>query len=53
ADLLAWVDSYDKEGVSKSLKFDENGDVDESRVVTWAYEIKDGELTAQQEIKLS
>ncbi len=52
-DLLAWVDSYDKEGVSKSLRFDENGDVDESRVVTWAYEIKDGEITAQQEIKLS
>ncbi|MCN0179331.1 branched-chain amino acid ABC transporter substrate-binding protein [Salinispora arenicola] len=52
-DLLAWVDSYDKEGVSKSLKFDENGDVDKSRVVTWAYEIKGGEITAQQEIKLS
>ncbi|ABP55584.1 branched-chain amino acid ABC transporter substrate-binding protein [Salinispora tropica] len=52
-DLLAWVDSYDKEGVSKSLKFADSGDVDESRVVIWAYEIKGGEITAQQEIKLS
>ncbi|MEG3637130.1 branched-chain amino acid ABC transporter substrate-binding protein [Micromonospora palythoicola] len=52
-DLLEWVDAYDKEGVSKYLKFDPTGDVDKSRVVIWAYEIKDGAITAQQEIKLS
>jgi len=51
--LLEWVDSYDKQGVSKYIKFDETGDVDKSKVVIWAYEVKGGQITAQQEIKLS
>jgi branched-chain amino acid transport system substrate-binding protein len=53
ADLLAWVDAYDKQGVSKYLKFDETGDVDKSKVVVWSYEIKGTEFAPQQEIKLS
>ncbi|WBB80088.1 branched-chain amino acid ABC transporter substrate-binding protein [Micromonospora sp. WMMD882] len=53
AELLEWVDSYDKQGVSKYIKFDETGDVDKSKVVIWAYEIKGGQITPQQEIKLS
>jgi branched-chain amino acid transport system substrate-binding protein len=53
ADLLAWVDAYDKQGVSKYLKFDETGDVDKSRVVVWSYEIKGTTFEPQQEIKLS
>ena len=53
ADLLAWVDAYDKQGVSKYLKFDPTGDVDKSKVVIWAYEIKGGQITPQQEIALS
>lgn len=52
-ELMDWVKAYDKEGVSKYLKFDANGDVDRSKVVIWAYEIKGGEIVAQQEIKLS
>lgn len=53
-ELLDWVKSYDKEGVSKYIKFDASGDVDRSRVVIWAYEIQaDGQIVAQQEIKLS
>lgn len=52
-ELLDWVKSYDKEGVSKYIKFDSAGDVDRSKVVIWAYEIKGGEIVAQQEIKLS
>ncbi|WDZ84263.1 branched-chain amino acid ABC transporter substrate-binding protein [Micromonospora cathayae] len=52
-ELLEWVDAYDKQGVSKYIKFDETGDVDKSKVVIWAYEIKGGQITAQQEIKLS
>jgi len=53
ADLLAWVDAYDKQGVSKYLKFDETGDVDKTKVVIWSYEIKGTAFEPQQEIKLS
>lgn len=52
-ELLEWVDSYDKQGVSKYIKFAENGDVDPTKVVIWAYEIKGGKITPQTEIKLS
>jgi branched-chain amino acid transport system substrate-binding protein len=53
ADLLAWVDAYDKQGVSKYLKFDESGDVDKSRVVIWSYVINGTTFEPQQEIKLT
>ncbi|MEU7902465.1 branched-chain amino acid ABC transporter substrate-binding protein [Actinoplanes sp. NPDC049118] len=53
ADILAFVKSYDKQGVSKYLKFDENGDVDKSKVVVWSYDIVGGAFKPQQEIKLS
>ena len=53
ADLLAWVDSYDKQGVSKYIKFDQTGDVDKSKVVVWSYEINGTEFKPQSEIKLS
>ncbi|GGN04483.1 branched-chain amino acid transport system substrate-binding protein [Actinoplanes campanulatus] len=54
ADLLAWVDAYDKQGVSKYLKFDETGDVDKSKVVIWSYEVKaGGAIEPLSEIKLS
>jgi branched-chain amino acid transport system substrate-binding protein len=52
-ELLDWVNAYDKEGVSKYIKFAENGDVDPTKVVIWAYEIKGGQITPQSEIKLS
>ncbi|HYN92277.1 MAG TPA: branched-chain amino acid ABC transporter substrate-binding protein [Pilimelia sp.] len=51
--LLEWVDAYDKQGVSKYIKFADNGDVDKSKVVIWAYEIKGGAITPQQEVSLS
>ncbi|MEQ4304297.1 branched-chain amino acid ABC transporter substrate-binding protein [Plantactinospora sp. B6F1] len=53
AEMIEWVRGYDKQGVSKYLKFDASGDVDRSRVVIWAYEVKGGQIVAQQEIKLS
>jgi branched-chain amino acid transport system substrate-binding protein len=53
ADLLAWVDAYDKQGVSKYLKFDEAGDVDKSRVVIWSYLVNGTAFDPQQEIKLT
>ena len=52
ADFLAWVDAYDKPGVSKPIKFDPTGDVDKTKVAIWAYEIKGGQIVASTEIKL-
>jgi len=48
-----FVDEYDKDGISKRLKFDENGDVARDAVVIWAYRIENGELVPDQEIKLA
>ncbi|GAA2467306.1 branched-chain amino acid ABC transporter substrate-binding protein [Winogradskya humida] len=53
AELQEWVRAYDKQGVSKYLKFAENGDVDKSKVVIWSYDITGGAFKPQQEIKLS
>jgi branched-chain amino acid transport system substrate-binding protein len=53
AELQEWVRAYDKQGVSKYLKFADNGDVDKSKVVIWSYDITGGAFKAQQEIKLS
>jgi branched-chain amino acid transport system substrate-binding protein len=53
ADVLAFVKAYDKQGVSKHLKFNAQGDVDQSVVVVWAYQIKGTSITALQELKVS
>ncbi|MET8044624.1 branched-chain amino acid ABC transporter substrate-binding protein [Micromonospora sp. NPDC005215] len=53
ADILAFVKSYDKQGVSKYIKFDSKGDVDPSKVVIWAYQIKGEAIEPLQELKLS
>jgi branched-chain amino acid transport system substrate-binding protein len=52
-EILDFVNKYDKDGVSKHIKFDDNGDVDQSVVVIWAYEIKGTTISALQELKLS
>ncbi|MDM4719908.1 branched-chain amino acid ABC transporter substrate-binding protein [Micromonospora sp. WMMA1363] len=53
AEILEYVKSYDKQGVSKYIKFADNGDVDPSKVVIWAYEIKGTTFEPLQELKLS
>ena len=53
ADLLAWVDAYDKQGVSKYIKFDPTGDVDKSKVAIWSYKIAGTNFEPEQEIKLT
>lgn len=53
ADILAFVKAYDKQGVSKYIKFAENGDVDPTKVVIWAYQIKGTAFEPLQELKLS
>jgi branched-chain amino acid transport system substrate-binding protein len=53
AELLAWVKSYDKQGVSKYIKFDQNGDVDKAKVFVWSYKVTGGKIVPDQEIKLA
>ncbi len=43
-DILDFVNSYDKDGVTKHIKFDSKGDVDASVTVIWAYKVTDGKI---------
>ena len=52
-EIEAFVDSYDEEGLTKQLAFDDNGDVAVENVVIWAYKVVDGALVPDQEISLS
>ncbi len=52
-EIEKFVDAYDAEGLTKQLKFDENGDVAVENVVIWAYKIENGKLVPDQEISLS
>jgi len=52
-EVETFVDEYDAEGLTKQIKFDENGDVAVENVVIWAYKIENGELVPDQEISLS
>jgi branched-chain amino acid transport system substrate-binding protein len=52
-DILAFVSSYDKDGSTKHIKFDANGDVDASVTVIWAYKVTGGKIVADQEIPKS
>lgn len=47
-DMLAWVNAYDAEGVTKQIKFGEDGEIEE--IVVWAYLVQDGEIVGETEI---
>jgi len=49
-DVLDFVNAYDKDGITKSIKFDSKGDVEESKVVIWTYKIQGGQVVADQEV---
>jgi len=49
ADLLSYVASYDKPGVTKQLKFDDKGEP--SEITVWAYKVTGGKIVPDQEIK--
>jgi branched-chain amino acid transport system substrate-binding protein len=48
-DILDYVSAYDKDGATKHIKFDANGDLDKSVTVVWAYTVKAGKIVADQE----
>lgn len=49
ADMSAFIGSYDKQGVTKKIKFDAKGEPAE--VSVWAYKVTGGKIVADQEIK--
>jgi len=53
ADVLAFVNAYDKQGTTKNLKFEASGEVDPSRVVIWMYKVQGGAIVEDQEIPKS
>jgi branched-chain amino acid transport system substrate-binding protein len=48
-DMLAWVNGYDGEGITKQIKFGEDGEIE--TIVVWAYIVEGGEIVGQQEIE--
>ena len=48
-DLLAWVNEYDEQGITKQLKFDEAGEPADVHV--YAYSVEGGEIVSDQEIE--
>jgi branched-chain amino acid transport system substrate-binding protein len=49
AEVLEFVRTYDKPGVTKQLKFTDTGESSEVKV--WAYIVKGGKIVADQEVK--
>lgn len=47
-DMLAWVNGYDGQGVTKDIRFQEDGEIEALSV--WAYTVTDGQLLGDQEI---
>jgi len=50
-DILDFVSAYDKDGVTKRIKFDDKGEITASNLVIWAYVVKGGQIVADQEVK--
>jgi len=48
-DMLDFVNSYDKQGITKQVKFDDKGEVADKGV--WAYKFQGGKIVAVEEIK--
>lgn len=48
-----FVDSYEGEGLTKTLAFDEKGDISVDNVVIWAYKVQGDALVPDQEISLN
>lgn len=49
ASLLEWVNTYDAEGITKHIKFDETGEIE--GVVVYAYPVADGEIQLGEPIE--
>ena len=50
-DVLAFINDYTGDGLSKEIAFDDNGDVPAENVSYWAYKNEGGTLTPEVEVK--
>jgi branched-chain amino acid transport system substrate-binding protein len=50
-EVLEFVSSYEGEGLSKDIAFDDAGDVPKEQVSYWAYKNEGGTLTPEVEVK--
>lgn len=51
ADINDFVTSYEGDGITKSIKFDDTGEITD--IVVWAYKVEGGEIVPDQEIAQS
>ncbi|GLZ78979.1 branched chain amino acid ABC transporter substrate-binding protein [Actinorhabdospora filicis] len=51
AKMLDFVNKYDKDGVSKHIKFDAHGEIAADQIVIWTYDVKGGQIIAREPIK--
>lgn len=47
--LLEWINGYEGDGITKTITFDEAGEVE--NISVWAYVVEGGEIVADQEIE--
>ena len=47
--LLEWINGYEGDGITKTVTFDESGEVE--NISVWAYTVENGEIVADQEIE--
>jgi branched-chain amino acid transport system substrate-binding protein len=47
--LLEWINNYEGDGITKTITFDEAGEVE--NISVWAYVVENGEIVADQEIE--
>jgi branched-chain amino acid transport system substrate-binding protein len=47
--LLEWVNGYEGDGITKTVKFDDKGEVE--NISVWAYKVENGEIVADQEVE--
>lgn len=48
-EMLSWIKSYDRQGISKHIRFDPKGEVADRTV--WAYRVKNGAIVADQAVR--
>jgi len=45
-----FIDNYEGQGVTKQIRFQENGELDESVIEIWAYRVENGQIVQDQVI---
>jgi len=49
-EMNEFIDNYEGQGVTKQIRFQENGELDESVIEIWAYRVENGQIVQDQVI---